>query len=243
MKKINNIFIPKWNTERKVNYKIIKWILKNNLKNLDILDVPSWNADLIKTINKIDNSIIKKWILIDKYVFPNELESKFFYYDYDFSEIWKLNEKFDLVFSVSWVMEFDNISLFIKNLKKSLKKGWKIIITNDNVISLKDRLLYLFFWKIRRFRLFLEPNQPTFHNIPIQEIYKYLIENGLFVLDVKYCWYKKSDLLFFILFFYLYIPQILYIILKKSYIPLKIRYKLFPISSLFTRHYIMYITK
>ena len=180
MKKINNIFIPKWNTERKVNYNIIKWILKNNLKNLDILDVPSWNADLIKTINKIDNSIIKKWTLIDKYVFPNDLESKFLYYNSDFSEIWKFNEKFDLVFSVSWVMEFDNISLFIKNLKKSLKKGWKIIITNDNVISLKDRLLYLFFWKIRRFRLFLEPNQPTFHNIPIQEIYKYLIENGLF---------------------------------------------------------------
>lgn len=243
MKKINNIYIPKWNTEINVNYNIIKWILKNNFKNLKILDIPSWDADLVKIIDKIDNNIIKKWILLDKYIFPKNISSKFLYYNYDFSEVWKINEKFDLIFSVSWIMEFDNISFFIKNLRNLLNKKWKIIITNDNIISLKDRILFLFFWKVRRFRLFLEPNQPTYHNIPIQEIYKYLIENNLKLLDVKYCWYKKSDILFFILFFYLYIPQIIYIFFKKSYIPVKNRYKLFSIKSLYSRHYIIFAEK
>jgi spermidine synthase len=69
--------------------------------------------------------------------------------------------KFDLVLSVSGVMEFDNTLQFFEQCKNHLKEGGTLMVTNDNVVSLRDRLSYFWLGKVRPYQVFATQNQPT----------------------------------------------------------------------------------
>lgn len=50
--------------------------------------------------------------------------------------------KFDLVLSVSGVMEFDNTLQFFEQCKNHLNVGGMFLVSNDNLMSVRDRLSF-----------------------------------------------------------------------------------------------------
>lgn len=58
--------------------------------------------------------------------------------------------KFDLVLSVSGVMEFDNTLQFFEQCKNHLNDGGMFLVSNDNLMSVRDRLSFFWLGKFRQ---------------------------------------------------------------------------------------------
>ncbi len=145
--------------------------------------------------------------------------------------------KFDVIISISGIMEFDNTSGFIKQCVRHLQKGGLLIISNDNIMTVRDRLSFLIIGRVRRFSLLFTPYQPTYKMIPTQELYKIVQENDLDLEDVVYCSIFPEDFLFTPLAVFLFLFHLVYLFTLKHPIPIPMRFKLFPFQAFLFRHY------
>ncbi len=145
--------------------------------------------------------------------------------------------KFDVIVSISGIMEFDNTAGFIKQCVQHLQEGGLLIISNDNVMTVRDRLSFLLIGRVRRFSLFFTPYQPTYKMIPTQELYKLVQENNLSLENVVYCSIFPEDFLFTPFAVLLFLFHLIYLFTLRHPIPIAIRLKLFPFQSFLFRHY------
>ncbi len=144
---------------------------------------------------------------------------------------------FDVVTSICGVMDFDNTANFLEMCAKHLRPGGLLIVTNDNVLSLRDRLSFLFFGRFKRFASFFRPGDPTFKAILIQELHKLVLEQGLEIQLVRYCCVRAEDWLLLPFALPLFLVQALHHLLAKHPIPLRERFQLVPLQALTHRHY------
>ncbi len=152
-------------------------------------------------------------------------------------------ERFDAIASISGVMEFDNTAGFVSECARRLKDGGRLIITNDNAFTVRDRLSFLLLGRLRRFKLLLEAHQPTYKHIPLQELVKIFAEQKLTLERVEYTSVLREDLLFLPLALLLYPLQWLYLRRLDSPVSPAIRARLFPLRALLCRHYIVVARK
>lgn len=144
---------------------------------------------------------------------------------------------FDLICSVSGVMDFENTASFVEMCARHLKPNGSFIITNDNIASFRDRLSFFLFGKFRRFALFFQPGDPTFKALPIQELHKILREQGFAIEKIRYCCVRPEDFLLLPFALPLYLIQALYLLLMRAPLPIKERFALYPWQALIHRHY------
>lgn len=231
--------IPKGNTCRGVNRAIIEYLIGLQLKfdGKYLLDIPCGEGLFIKALQEFFPKAIVKGCDI---IHPKNLsEDEFTTVDASrpfsvYSQI-----EFALITSISGVMEFDNTLQFFESCRDHLQEGGLFIVTNDNLGSIRDRLLYLFLGKVRRYPLFVTRGQPSWKIIPIQNMFRILQDAGFKIIMVKYVSLHLKDWLMLPLGVLLYPILLLYLYLKKTEIPLSVRREMFPFASLLCRHYII----
>jgi cyclopropane fatty-acyl-phospholipid synthase-like methyltransferase len=211
------------------------------MKNARMLDIPCGDGELIGTLHSFFPEADVRGCDLSK---PNALAGK------DFAVI-DANRpftvfpgiQFDHVFSVSGVMEFDNTLQFFEQCRSHLRNDGEFIVTNDNVVTMYDRITYLLLGKPRQYQLFVTQDQPTWKIIPIHNMVRLLQDAGFRIRGIRYVSLKAKDLIFLPLAVLIFPLQWLYTQYNRSKMPVAERHALYPFKSLLYRHYLIVCDK
>ena len=228
---------PKGNTQFQVTQSIYEYLQQANRPGpLSFLDLPCGQAEFLKFV--VEQFPKSEGLGIEIKPFPEHHETNELKFKYlNLSQPFKLEKKYDVVTSISGVMEFENTALFIDSCRSHLKDDGLLFITNDNIQTLRDRFSFFCYGKLRRFPMCMTPGQPTYKSVPIQELHKILIERGFNVLKIQYTSTRLGDWLSLPVALVFYAMMAFYIAREKSTMPMKRRFELFPLKALMSRHY------
>jgi 2-polyprenyl-3-methyl-5-hydroxy-6-metoxy-1,4-benzoquinol methylase len=235
--------IPRGNTARGVNRAIIEY-LQDSGKPRDgqaMLDIPCGRGSLVSTLRDFFPKALVKGCDVGM---PASLSADDFAL-VDASRPFRVfaQTKFDVLLSVSGVMEFDNTLQFFEQCKNHLKDGGTFVVTNDNVVSLRDRLSYFWLGKVRPYHMFAARGQPTWKVIPIYNLVRLLQDAGFKINEIRYASVRAKDYLMLPLALLVYPVQFIYMQFAKHRMPVALRHAMYPFSSLLYRHYLVVCEK
>lgn len=109
-----------------------------------VLDLGCGDGFVMEKIIKAGNNVIG--VEIADNAIKKAIKKGFKVYDISLNSNWanEIKEKFDIVFAGEIIEHIFNTDLFLKNIKKVLKKRGKVIITTPNIATLGRRLMLLF---------------------------------------------------------------------------------------------------
>jgi SAM-dependent methyltransferase len=235
--------IPRGNTQRGVTRAVLS-VLQATFRPeqaFDLLDIPCGCGEFGLTVKQLFPS--SHITCADLHGSGVDGDVQFVNMDAAKSFPFEADERFDAITSISGVMEFDNTEGFVSECAKRLKPRGRIVITNDNGFTVRDRLSYLLLGRVRRFKLLLEPHACTYKHIPVQELAKIFAEQDLALDRVEYVSLFAEDLLFLPLALVLYPLLWVYLRTLDSSVSLATRAQLFPLRALLCRHYLVVGTK
>lgn len=145
--------------------------------------------------------------------------------------------EFDVITSISGIMCFANTAQFVGHCARRLRPGGLLLVSNDNCLSVRDRLSYLFAGRVRRFRLLFEPDEGNFQLVQHQELKRLFDVNGIRLLHVEYTARYTEDLLYLPLALLLWPWQWWLLRRTRSSTGWALRRQLFGFKSLLHRHY------
>ncbi|WP_426060125.1 class I SAM-dependent methyltransferase [Hymenobacter sp. B1770] len=146
---------------------------------------------------------------------------------------------FDLITSISGVMMFGNTRTFIESCVRQLRPGGVLVVTNDNVLAVRDRLSYLFLGRVRRFKLLFNHDEAITQFVQQQELKRLLERNGVELQEVVYTSFYAEDLLFLPFALLVFPFQWFYLRRLRNHTGHALRQQLFGFRSLLGRHYIL----
>lgn len=236
---LQNLNVIRGETQKHVNYKILEYIIDkfDRQSSLKVLDLPCGgmhfltylhklfpNADLygadIKNARPPDGIQYIQMDLMKEFVIPED-------------------EKFDLITSISGIMQFSNTLSFISNCARRLKNGGTFIITNDNASTVKDKISFLLLGHHRIFKVLYEDSEELTQNVSIQEVCRLLRTHGLEIEDIKYTSAYAKDIIYFPIALLVYPIQWLYLLKYKTKLPRHLKWKMYPFKYCFCKHYII----
>lgn len=230
-------------TCRGVHRAIIEHLLKAgpDLTSGAMLDIPCGKGDLISSLRRFFPGADLRGCDLMK---PESLDSDEFA-SVDASRPFTVfsGNKFDYIFSVSGVMEFDNTLQFFESCHKHLRDDGHFVVTNDNVVAIRDRISYFCLGKMRQYHLFVTVGQGSWKVIPIHNMLRILQEAGFRIREVRYVSLLPKDWLMLPVALLVYPIQFLYMNLSRSRIPWKDQRAIYPFRSLLCRHYIIVCQK
>jgi SAM-dependent methyltransferase len=236
-KKLDNI--PRGNTAPGVTRLIAEGLFSSlrEKKKALVLDIPCGKGEFLNVLksNLPDVETIGADINI-----PNGA------FNYKFHQIdavrpFKIDpkEKFDAITCISGVMEFDNTLSFFEQIRDLLDSDGEFFVTNDNLLSIRDRLLYFLFGRFRQYRHSIKSGTTTWKIIPLQNMLRILSDAQFRITRIIYVPPKFTEWLWLPLALPVYIAQYIYLkFLDKGIEKEKIR-EMFPFVSLLSRHYIL----
>lgn len=145
----------------------------------------------------------------------------------------------DVLTCISGIMCFDGIVDLFNAFHQTLKSGGLLVVTNDNVMTVRDRLSFLFFGQFKRFKLCYETNEGNWNLVLPQALHMLFVRHKFKNITVKYTSTYAEDYLFFPLAILIYPVFFIYLMTRKSPISRRDRKKLFPFQSLLARHYVV----
>ncbi|MFH2000175.1 MAG: hypothetical protein ABIK28_10865 [Planctomycetota bacterium] len=265
MRQIQNIPIPKGRTHKNVNYTILKWLMQDHVdkkKLTTIFDIPCGKGVFLDTFIKLfEPEVVVGADVLDQQITGFRYRNVDATRDFDLRDelrddtseryLTGYNESghnesghnesgqgFGIITSISGISEFDNTSGFLRNCVENLSDHGYLIVTNDNCLTVRDRISFLLFGRFRRFKLLLGEFAPTYKYISLSELEKIFKENRLEILDIIYVALKPVDLLLSPLAVFLFPFKLLYLGLRHRNVPLSYKLKLFPFKTLLCKHYI-----
>jgi ubiquinone/menaquinone biosynthesis C-methylase UbiE len=241
MHEINFDLVPRANTQKDVNKTVLGILEQRKLLNSStkILDNPCGQGEWAEFLNSSVG--IREIVGID-YSAPIDRASQVRYYKMDsslpFAE--KISgQKFDVVTCISGIMAFDNFSQYLSECRKLLSPGGVLVITNDNLWTLRDRLSFFFFGRFKRFKLAFNRPEGNWNIVPIQTLLRALEKQNFKIEDVCYTSIYFEDWLMLPFALILYVPQFLYLLLSKSDQPMSERFRTYPWRAMIARHYVV----
>lgn len=206
-----------------------------------VLDIPCGRGDLIGTLRAFFPGIDARGCDLER---PPALDHGDFA-AVDASQPFDVfpGTTFDTVLSVSGVMEFDNTLQFFQSCHRHLREGGQFIVTNDNVVTMWDRLSYLFFGKTRQFQLFVNQGQGTWKVLPIHNLFRILRDAGFTIRKLDYLSIERRNWLLLPLALLIYPLQMAYIQITRNPMSLAEKRWMYPFRSLLCRHYIVVCEK
>lgn len=241
--KINWELVTKGNTQKGVNLAILRFLDENSSpRPSSLLDAPCGQGDFLKSFQVVFPGAHMEGF--DLYCDPLP-EAAPYFKKTDFKDIFKNLKKssFDVITNISGVMVVDQLSQYIPQAKEHLNPHGYLILTNDNTITVRDRLSFLFFGRLKRFKLFFSPQEGNWNVVLIQALWKHLKANGFEIRKVQYTSFYVEDFFFLPLALLIYPFMWLHILTGKGEMPIRDRKILFPFSALLARHYIIYAQK
>lgn len=145
----------------------------------------------------------------------------------------------DVITCISGVMCFDGIDELFLHFRNSLKVGGLVVVTNDNFMTLRDRINFLFFGRFKRFSLCHEEQAGNWNMVSPQGISMLLRRHGFHELQVQYTSVYIEDYFLLPLVLLFYPIFLAYLWMHKSSMPKLKRLELFPFKSMLARHYII----
>ncbi|MEI8340718.1 MAG: methyltransferase domain-containing protein [Verrucomicrobiota bacterium] len=226
-----------------VHRAVIEYLLEseNQSAGKKILDIPCGSGVLISSLRRFfPNAVLKGCDLKN----PASLSGQDFE-TVDASRPFMVfdGKPFDYVISVSGVMEFDNTLRFFESCREHLRPDGRLIVTNDNISAIRDRLLYLMLGKTSRFPLYPTRDQPTWKAIPISNLIRILEDAGFDILEIRYLISGPKDWLFLPVALLVYPLQLLHRRFNRSGMPCGLRRAMVPFRSLLSRHYMVICKK
>jgi 2-polyprenyl-3-methyl-5-hydroxy-6-metoxy-1,4-benzoquinol methylase len=235
--------IPTGLTCEGVHRAIVEYLLteNQNMTGVNMLDIPCGNGELISSLRRFFPAANVRGCDLEK---PAMLTTDdFAFVDASRTFVVFPDRKFDYVFSVSGVMEFDNTLQFFENCYHHLREGGQFIVTNDNLVTIRDRLSYFWLGKARQFQLFVNQGQETWKLIPIHNLIRILRDAGFTIRKLDYVSVRPKDWLLLPLALLIYPIQAVYIRLTRNSMTLAEKYSMYPFRSLLYRHYIIVCDK
>jgi SAM-dependent methyltransferase len=144
---------------------------------------------------------------------------------------------------ISGVMCFDGIHDLFQQFHHALTPGGHAIVTNDNIMTMRDRVNFLFFGHFKRFKLFYDRNEGNW-NIMTPQALIMLFERYDFVnINIKYTSIYWEDIAWLPLALIFYPFFLLKVLFAKGPSSFKSRLALYPFRSLLARHYVIWAQK
>ncbi len=232
--------IPKANTQKNVNqvvYESLSLKLEIGAADKSLVDAPCGNGEFAKFLReKYPNLEIKA---VD--LFTEVSDSNIQFYKMSAHDFFAQQKpaSIDFITCISGVMCFDGIPNLISSFFKVLKPSGMLVMTNDNIMTMRDRLHFLFFGHFKRFKLLYSINEGNWNLILPQALVSLLQKNGFKIIRIKYTSIYFEDLLFLPFALVVYPLFALYLLLRKSHLSIGERFELFPFQSLISRHYVI----
>lgn len=235
--------IPTGLTCKGVHRAVIEHLIDEgqDMTHKNMLDIPCGNGDLISSLRlffpkaDVRGCDLEKpaMLTVDEFAFVDANRSFTVFPD----------RKFDYVFSVSGVMEFDNTGQFFESCYNHLREGGQFIVTNDNLVTVHDRIAYFWLGKARQFQIFVTQGQVTWKLIPVHNLLRILRDAGFKVRRLDYVSIEPKDWLLLPVALLIYPIQLAYIRLTRNEMPLAEKLSMYPFRSLLCRHYIIVCDK
>jgi 2-polyprenyl-3-methyl-5-hydroxy-6-metoxy-1,4-benzoquinol methylase len=228
--------IPKGNTCHGVNRAVVEHLLSVDATwaGKRILDMPCGHGVLLKVLREFFPSAVIKGADLR----PAEGFAAHEVAAVDASRPFRIFQegKFDVITSVSGIMEFHNTRQFFETCREHLAEGGQLVVTNDNVITVRDRFAYLFFGRTRLFRLLVSPELATWKPVPMQCLGRMLHDAGFVIRSIRYVSARPKDLWLLPLALLLWPFQWAQFQVEKAAVPKELRKMMFPFRTMICRH-------
>lgn len=234
---IDSLDIPRGNTQKNVNKTLLAYLLSayDPSDPLRVLDMPCGAFEWLRLLGQLFPRATLVGSDLAAGMPPEDVQ----FLAADATQPFDFGGNFDLVTSISGIMMFGNTQSFIRHCSRQLKVGGTLVITNDNIFTVRDRLSFLFSGRVRRFKLLPETNEAISQQIPLQEVCRQMNRNGVAITKITYTSFYAEDWLFAPLAIILYPFQWLSLRRTKSSIPWSLRRQMFPFGALLGRHYLV----
>ena len=229
--------VPRGNTCPGVNRAIIEYFLAHcpDIETAKWIDVPCGNGQFLDAVKRFFPNVKTTGADI---VRPQQFDHEFLELDASDSAGPVTSDRFDIVTCISGVMEFDNTLAFFRQLSAMSTPSSTLVVTNDNVQTVRDRLLYLLLGRFRQYRL--DPQRldiPTWKVLHLANLIQILKNAGYTVREVKYVTGGSPEWLWLPLAIPIYLAE--YIYRRRSFFPGNKNTKYFSLESLVARHYLL----
>ena len=137
---------------------------------------------------------------------------------------------FDAITCISGLMEYDNTLTFLQRIRRSIRADGIVLLTNDNLLSVRDRLLYLLQGRFGQYPFNVKTGSPTWKILPLQNLIRLIDQAGFRIDSISYAPPSLTDGLWFPLALPLFALQRLTVPALSLYLPL---------NALISRHYVL----
>jgi len=226
--------ISRGNTSKGVNNEIFNILIQRSTgKWPRLLDVPCGSGDLLDAVTTYLPQFETHGADVRR---PDEsFRHRFIPVDASHSSLHG-DSTFDVITSVSGIMEFDNTLFFLENLRRVITEDGLLLVTNDNILTVRDRLLYLFRGRFGQYRFETKPGTPTWKILPFQNLVRILLDAGFEVIETRFVPVLRADWLWIVLAFPLYLIELLS---RNSKNLDTFRNDAFSLKAMLSRHYIL----
>ena len=243
MKIISGVKIPRGNTQKSVNQAVVKRLAAHYMQqkattSMQHLDLPCGEGQLAKALTQVFPSA--QITAVDLFTTVSEAPRvQFCRMGVADFLVDAEAEKFHSITCVSGVMCFDGMPELFQDSYNCLKSGGLLIVTNDNVLTVRDRLSFLFFGELKRFKILYKTHEGNWNVVLPQALYMFFERSGFKNIKIQYTSFYFEDLLFLPFAVLLFPLLCLRLALARSNLLFKERLALFPFWSLMGRHYVM----
>jgi cyclopropane fatty-acyl-phospholipid synthase-like methyltransferase len=235
--------IPRGNTSHGVHQAIIEYLLQsgNSWEGKAMLDMPCGEGSFLSSLRlffpkaRLYGSDLQKPTNIEQSAF-SQIDA-----NHPFTVFPGI--KFDCIFSISGVMEFDNTLQFFTQCRNHLGDGGIFVVTYDNVAGIRDRFSYFWFGKPKQYSLFVIQEQPTWKVIPLSNMLRILQDAGFRIQKIRYVPLRLKDWWALPVALVIYPIQLLHMRRVRTSIPEHLRTEMYPFRSLLSRHYFIVCEK
>ena len=234
---IDSLDIPRGNTQKNVNKTLLAYLLSayEHSAPLRVLDMPCGAFEWLRLLAQVFPRATLVGSDLAAVTPPEGVQVL----AADATQPFDFGGNFDLITSISGIMMFGNTQSFIRHCCRQLKVGGTLVITNDNIFTVRDRLSFLFTGRVRRFKLLPETDEAISQQIPLQEVCRQMNRNSVEITKIIYTSFYTEDWLFAPLAMLLYPFQWLSLRRTRSSIPWSLRRQMFPLGALLGRHYLV----
>lgn len=144
----------------------------------------------------------------------------------------------DVITCISGIPCFDGLETLFASFYRHLREDGLVIISNDNVMTARDRLTFLLLGHVRRFRLLYKEDEGNWNLVLPQALWMWLTRCGFRDIRIQYTSIHAKDYLLLPLALVMYALFLPYLLLKRHPLPTRQRLQLFPFTALLARHYL-----